>query len=58
MELKIFFITFKRFLEWQKESIAIITFKQASITCRQRVHILYEPRNYRYSTLCELTGLV
>ena len=33
--------------EWQKWNITIVTFKQASM--------LYEPRNYRYSALSEMT---
>ena len=35
--------------------MAIVAFNQASITCTQIIHILHEPRNYRYSTLGELT---
>ena len=57
IESKIFFIIFEIF-GIEKQNIAILTFKQASITCRQVVHILHEPRNYRYNTLCELTLLV
>ena len=34
MELKIFFITVKGFFGWQNLNVAIITFKQAFITCR------------------------
>ena len=37
--------------------MAIVAFNQASITCTQIIHILHEPRNYRYSTLGELTRL-
>ena len=44
--------------EWEKKPLAIATFKKASITCRWMIHILYEARNYRYSTLCEQTRLV
>ena len=40
---------------WQKQNIAIVTFKQASITRRKIMHILHEPSDYRYSTLFELT---
>ena len=34
MELKVFFIMSEGFFEWQKQNVAIVTFKQASITCR------------------------
>ena len=34
MELKIIFIIFEVFFEWQKQNITVVTFKQASITCR------------------------
>ena len=32
-------------------------YKQVSIRCRWIMHILYKPKNYKYSTLCELTRL-
>ena len=44
------------FFEWEKENTATVTFKQASITCRWIIHILW--RNYRCRTLCEQTCLV
>ena len=34
MELKTFFIIFEECFKWEKQNIAIITFKQASITHR------------------------
>ena len=40
MELKLFFIIFEVFFKCQKQSITILTFKQASTTCRQIIHIL------------------
>ena len=46
------------FFEWEKWNTATVTFKQASITCRWIIHILYEARNYRYSNLCKQTRLV
>ena len=54
-ESKLFFIIFEGLFERQKQNIAIVTFKQASITCKKIMHTLHEPRNYRHSTLCELT---
>ena len=34
MESKTFFIIFEEFFKWQKQNIAIVTFKQTSILCR------------------------
>ena len=34
MESKTFFIIFEGFFKWQKQNIAIVTFKQTSILCR------------------------
>ena len=34
MELKIIFVIFEVFFEWQKQNITVVAFKQASITCR------------------------
>ena len=55
-ESKIYFIIYKIFWMAQK-NIAIVAFKQASITCTQIIRILHEPGNYRYSTLRGLTRL-
>ena len=54
MELKIIPIICEWFFEWQKQNIAMVTFKQAPITSRYKTPI----KNYRSSTLCELIRLV
>ena len=55
IESVLFFIIFEWLFERQKQNIAIVTFKYASITWRKIINILHEPRNYSYSTLCELS---
>ena len=39
---------FHEFFKWQKQNTEIVTFNQASITCKEITHILHEPNNYKY----------
>ena len=51
MELKIFFIIFEEFFEWQKQNIAIITLKQVSIT-KDKQYIYYMKQGIIYGARC------
>ena len=41
IELKMFFITSEKFIEWQKQNIEIVTFKQVNKSTYIYIYIIY-----------------